>query len=33
MGIVRDLIRDQWYPAWDNGDPKRFEAVSCDVLS
>lgn len=31
MGIVMDRINNEWYPAWDSGDPDRFERVSREV--
>jgi ketosteroid isomerase-like protein len=32
MGIAIDLIRDVWYPAWDSGDPERFERVCREIF-
>lgn len=33
MGVVMDLIRNEWYPAWDSGDPERFDAVSRRIFA
>lgn len=33
MGVVMDLIRNEWYPAWDSGDSDRFEAVSRRIFA
>lgn len=33
MHTALELIRDLWYPAWDSGDPGRFEEVTRQVFS